>query len=65
MQELINAVIEQIKKDIVDGDETAIEELLWYLPAQKLIWYLPEECWGKFNVGENLINLLKNQSRDI
>jgi hypothetical protein len=40
---LIDAVIEQIKKDILIGDVTAIDELLRYLPKQKLEAFLSEE----------------------
>jgi hypothetical protein len=40
---LIDDVIEQIKKDILSGDVTAIDELLRYLPAQKLEAFLSEE----------------------
>jgi hypothetical protein len=41
--ELIQNVIEQIKKDIAIGDVTAIDELLRYVPAQKLESFLSEE----------------------
>lgn len=40
---LIDDVIEQIKKDILIGDVTSIDELLRYLPAQKLEAFLSEE----------------------
>ena len=40
---LIDAVIDQIKSDIANGDETAIIELLWSTPVKNLIAYLPEE----------------------
>jgi len=40
---LIDMVIEQIKKDILIGDVTAIDELLRYLPKQKLKAFLSEE----------------------
>lgn len=42
-QELIDAVIEQIKTDVLGKDMTAIEELLCALPVEKLIGFLPEE----------------------
>ena len=42
-QELIDAVIEQIKTDVRGKDMTAIEELLCALPVEKLIGFLPEE----------------------
>lgn len=40
---LINKVIENIKKDIRNGDVTAVEELLSFLPENALMAYLPEE----------------------
>jgi len=42
-QELIDAVIEQIKTDVRFKDMTAIEKLLDELPVEKLIGFLPEE----------------------
>ena len=42
-QDLIDLVIEQIKTDIRDGDTTAIDELLSFLPKKNLIGYLPED----------------------
>ena len=41
-QELIDEVIAEIKKDIAMGDETAIDELLKFLPISVLRGYLPE-----------------------
>ena len=46
---LIDRVIDQIKKDIQEGDETAIVELLWSTPLKNLIAYLPEEEWNDYN----------------
>ena len=43
---LINAVIDQIQKDVHDGDFTALEELLAFVPKDKLQGFLPE---GYFN----------------
>lgn len=40
---LIEAVVEQIKKDFVEQDETALYELLAFLPKRRLLGYLPEE----------------------
>ena len=40
---LIEAVVEQIKKDFVEHDETALYELLSFLPKRRLLGYLPEE----------------------
>jgi hypothetical protein len=42
-EKLINAVIEQIKTDIENGDLTAIAEMLERLPRETLAAYLPEE----------------------
>ena len=47
-QVLIDAVIEEIKKDIASGDLTAIDELLSFLPKKSLLYYLPEESWQEF-----------------
>jgi hypothetical protein len=40
---LLDWVVEQIKKDVDNGDFTAIYELLMELPDETLIAYLPEE----------------------
>ncbi len=48
-QKLIDAVLEEIKKDVTYGDLTAIEELLKFCPTKNLISYLPEETGEKFN----------------
>jgi hypothetical protein len=42
-QELIDEVIEQIKKDIGEGDTTALDVMLNALPVQTLMGYLPEK----------------------
>ena len=41
-QRLIDAVLEQIKADVAQGDMTAIEELIRELPTDTLINFLPE-----------------------
>jgi ribonuclease HIII len=43
MDKLVDSVIEQIKEDIKDGDLTAIDELLRFVPKENLIGYLPEK----------------------
>lgn len=43
MDNLVDSVIEQIKEDIKDGDLTAIDELLRFVPKENLIGYLPEK----------------------
>lgn len=42
-QELVDEVIEQIKKDIAMGDLTAVDELLKFIPEEYLKGYLPEK----------------------
>lgn len=39
---LLDQVLDQIQKDIWNGDLTAIEELIGRLPDDNLISYLPE-----------------------
>jgi hypothetical protein len=47
MNELLEAVLEQIKKDVESGDITAVEEFLrialMYVPEKYLINFLSEE----------------------
>lgn len=45
---LVDEVIEQVKKDVADGDVTVIEELLKFIPIENLIQSLPEEEWAKY-----------------
>jgi hypothetical protein len=40
---IIEAVIEQMRKDFEMDDVTAIYELLEFLPKKNLLGYLPEE----------------------
>lgn len=47
-QQIIDAVINQIRYDISFGDETAIDELLGFVPVENLLGYLPEEDAEKF-----------------
>jgi len=42
-QELIDEVIEEIKRDISSGDLTALDELLKAIPLSYLNGYLPEK----------------------
>lgn len=42
MNGLIDKVLEQIKKDLENGDATALEELLQYVPIDILQGYLSE-----------------------
>ena len=43
MDNLVDSVIEKMIEDINDGDLTAIDELLRFVPKENLIGYLPEE----------------------
>ena len=44
-QKLIDMAIEQIKKDIENGDLTAVDELLKHCSDKNLMFYLPEDLW--------------------
>jgi hypothetical protein len=41
--ELYDKVLEQIKQDVADGDLSAIDELLKFVPKENLEAYLPEK----------------------
>lgn len=47
-EELIDEVIEEIKKDISDGDTTVLAEILANVPFKVLIHSLPEERWKNY-----------------
>ena len=47
-QILIDRVIESIKADLANGDETVLDELLGMVPTPNLIMALPEAVWGEF-----------------
>ena len=40
--ELIDKVLVQLVNDVKDGDLTAIEEMLAFVPKDKLLGFLPE-----------------------
>ncbi len=42
-EQLIDDVLEQIERDVDNGDMTAIQELIAHLPDSVLEAYLPEE----------------------
>ena len=44
---LVDDVLVRIQKDIEQGDLTAIDEMLRFVPRHILIGYLPEEQWEK------------------
>jgi len=41
-QQLVDLVIEEIKRDVANGDLTAVEELLGFVPPDNLRGYLPD-----------------------
>lgn len=47
-QQLIDAVIEDLKKGFEYGDYTVLDELLHFIPKKFLIGALPEEEWEKY-----------------
>ncbi|GIV43875.1 MAG: hypothetical protein KatS3mg035_0998 [Bacteroidia bacterium] len=47
-QELVDAVIEDLKNSFKYGDYTVLDELLKKLPLKTLIQSLPEKSWKKF-----------------
>lgn len=47
-QQLIEDVIDHIKLDMMNGDYTAIDELLGLMPNKNLIYFLPERDWKKY-----------------
>jgi len=51
-QALRNAVIEDLKASIAQGDETTLEEILTFVPHQNLVGALPEERWNDFSLAK-------------
>ena len=47
-EQLVDAVIEDLKKGFELGDYTVLDELLNMLPVKKLVQALPEEEWEKY-----------------
>lgn len=45
---LVDAVIEEIKKQIEKKDLTSIDELLRFIPKDTLLQFLPEAEWNKY-----------------
>lgn len=53
-QELVDAVIEDLKQSFAIGDYTVLDELLHFIPTKNLIQALPEERWKEFqNINNN------------
>ena len=46
---LLDRVVKRIETDLEQGDVSAIEELLSFIPHENLVGYLPEEEWKNFN----------------
>ena len=47
-EDLLNLVIEEIKKDISDNYLEALEELLKFIPNENLLAYLSEDISNNF-----------------
>ncbi len=45
---LVDAVIEEIKKQIENKDLTSLDDLLRFIPKETLIQFLPEDEWNKY-----------------
>jgi hypothetical protein len=50
-QEVVDALLEQTKKDYRDGDLTVVDYMFMQLPKKNLIQALPEEEWHKYSKG--------------
>jgi len=48
MQDLIDAVLDQIQEDVNNGDMTAVEELLGNVDKKDLVAFLSEEKQADF-----------------
>ena len=48
-QVLLDRVVKRIELDLEQGDVSAVEELLQFIPRKNLIGFLPEEEWKNFN----------------
>lgn len=47
-QRLVDRVLDEIKKDVLAGDLTAVEELILNNSKKDLIAYLPEDEWESY-----------------
>jgi len=59
-QRLVDACIEQIKKDVADGDVEALDELLKFCKTKNLYAFLSDDRAEEFNKIEEEINEFKN-----
>lgn len=64
-QKLIDAVCEQMKRDIEQGDCTVLESLLKDITSTSLLQALPEDDWKEFPETEDVVqeNLRIHQSK--
>ena len=51
-QKLVDAILEQMKRNVVEGDITVEESLFMQIPKEKLLAALPEDEWDKFIQGK-------------
>jgi uncharacterized protein (DUF2267 family) len=51
-QQIVDAVLEQMKRNVSEGDITVEEELFMMLPKDKLVHALREEDWHKYQNAE-------------
>ena len=56
-EQLIDAVIEHLREDILAGDVTVLEELLGFIEKDKLVQALPEEEWQEFRSSVDYFNI--------
>jgi hypothetical protein len=56
-QKLIDAVIESLRADILEGDVTVLEELLGFIEKDKLVQSLPEERWLEFRSSSDYFSI--------
>ena len=54
-QRLVDAVLKEIKVDVSNGADSAIKDLIMFLPVDKLKGYLPEEQLKNIN-GQTICN---------
>lgn len=61
-QNLVDAVIRDLKKGFEAGDYTVLDELLFMLPNKNLIQSLPEDHWKKYdNLKSDNIEIVHHQ----
>jgi|JFJP01.1.fsa_nt_gi hypothetical protein len=56
-EELIDAVIAELKADILSGDVTVLEEILGFVEKDKLVESLPEERWSEFRTSSDYFSI--------